>query len=105
MRVMALPTEKSPPVGGEVNLGRVLSLRLLPVAFATEIPRLRLCRPDTSRGHLVLGRNAMTGRAADQSMRRNSLDVGNLRVAGGTFSRDLRWHRIMRVVTGGARLN
>lgn len=103
MGVMAIPTEESAPVRRQVDLGRVLSLRFLGVALTTEITRLWLCRPNAARGHLVLGRNAVTARAADQGMRRNRLDVGDLRMAGGAFPRDLRRHRIMGIVTGGAR--
>ena len=99
MWVMALPTEKPLSMGGEVYLGRILSVGFLPVTLSTKFPCIRLRRLDAPRTDLMFLRNSVTARAADESMRRDCFYAGDLRMTGGTFPRSLSWHRVMRVVT------
>ena len=46
----------------------------------------------------------VTRRAANQSVGRGALDICDLRMTGRTLSRSLRWHGVVRVVTGSASL-
>ena len=96
---MAFPAEKSLSMGGEVYLGRILSVGFLPVTLSTKFPCIRLGRPDTPRTDLMLLRNVVTARAADESVRRDGFYAGDLRMTGGTLPRSLWRYRIMRVVT------
>jgi len=105
MRVMALPTEKPLSMGGELYLGRILSVGLFPMTLSTEFPRLGLCRSDAPRGRLMFCRNTVTARATDESVWRGRFDARDLRVTGGTFPRSLRRDRIVRVVARYTGLN
>ena len=96
---MALPAEKSLSMGGEVYLERILSVGFLPMTLAAKFPCIRLGRQDAPRTDLMLLRYVVTTRAADESMRRDGFDAGDLRMTGGTFPRNLPRYRVMRVVT------
>lgn len=84
----------------EIYLRRVFLRRSLGVTFRAKFPRFGLRRCDASRAYLVLRRNRVTRRAADQSMGRGAFDICDLRMTGRTLSRSLRWHRVMGIVTG-----
>ena len=99
MWVMALPAEKPLSMGGEVYLERILSVGFLPMTLAAKFLCIRLGRPDTPRTDLMLLRNVVTARAADESVRRDAFDARDLRMTGGTLPRSLRRHRVMSVVT------
>ena len=96
---MALPAEKPLAMAGEVYLGGILSVGFFPVTLSTKFPCIGLRRLDLPRSYLMLHRDSVTARAADQRMRRDRFDTGDLRMTGGTFPRSLRRHRVMRVVT------
>lgn len=104
MRVMALPTEESLSVRGEIDLGRVLSRGFFPMTLATELARSRLRRLYGPGSHPVLRRHLVTRRTTDQGMGGDGLDARDLRVAGRALPRNLGRYRIMGVVTGGAGL-
>jgi len=105
MWIMALPAEKPLAVAGEVYLGRILSIGFFPVTLSTEFPRFRLRWPDAPRSYLMFHRDAVTARTADESMRGNGFDAGDLRMTGRTFPRSLPRYRVMRVVTRYTSLN
>ena len=96
---MALPAQKPLSVRGEVYLGGILPIGSLRMTLPAEFPCLGFRWSDDPRAYLMLHRSSMTCCAADQRMRRDTLDRCNLAMTGGAFPRDLRWHRIVRVVT------
>ena len=102
---MALPAEKSLSMGGEVDLGRFLSVGFLPMTLSTELPCLGLAWSDAPRGRLMFCRNIMTARAADECVRGDGFDARNLRVTGGTLPGRLRRQRVVRVMTSDAGLD
>ena len=86
---MALPAEKSLSMGSEVYLGHILSVGFLPMTLAAKFPCIRFRRQDAPRTDLMLLRYVVTTRAADESVRRDGFDVGDLRMTGGTLPRSL----------------
>jgi hypothetical protein len=86
---MALPAEKSLSMGGEIYLGRILSVGFLAMTLSTKFPRLGLRRFDAPRSDLMLLRYVVTARAADESMGRDGFYAGDLRMTGGTLPRSL----------------
>ena len=86
---MAFPAEKSLSMGGKVYLGHILLVGFFPVTLSTKFPCIRLGRPDTPRTDLMLLRNVVTARAADESVRRDGFYAGDLRMTGGTLPRSL----------------
>ena len=101
---MTIPAEKPFSVRAEVYFRRIFLWRSLGMTFSTEFSGFRFCRHDASRADLVLRRDRVTRRASDKSMWRSALNVCDLRVTGRALSRSLRRHGVVRVVTGGARL-
>ena len=59
------------------------------MTLSTKFPCIRLGRLDTPRTDLMLLRYVVTTRAADESVRRDGFDVGDLRMTGGTLPRSL----------------
>ena len=100
---MALPTEEPLPMRGEVDLGRIFSVRFFRMALGAKFPGLRFRRGHPSRVYLMLRRSGVTCRTANQRMGRSALDIRDLSMTRGTLPRNLRRHRIMGAVTGGAR--
>jgi len=103
MRIVALPTEEPLPMRGEVDLGRIFSVRFFRMALGAKFPALRLCRGHASGAYLMLCRSGVTCRTANQRMGRSALDIRDLGMTGRTLARSLGRHRIMGAVTGRAR--
>lgn len=101
---MTVPAEKPFSVRAEVYFRRVFLRCSLGMTLGAEFPGFRFCRHDASRAYFVLRRHRVTRRAANQSVGRGALDICDLRMTGRTLSRSLRWHGVVRVVTGSARL-
>lgn len=89
---------------GEVDLGRIFSVRFFGMALGAEFPSLGFRRSHTSRADLMLRRSGVTCGTANQRMRRGAFDIRDLSMTGGTFARSFGRHRIMGAVTGHARL-
>src|SRR3990172_1672159 len=104
MRIVALPAKIPLSMRGEIDLRRIHPFRFLSMALAAEFPGLGLGRSHTLRTLLVSLRNGMTGRTLDKRVRRYRLNPGQARMAGRAFARDPRRFRIMRIMTGDARL-
>lgn len=88
---------------GEVDLGRILSVRFFGMALGAEFPSLRFCRGDASGAYLMPCRSGVTCGTANQRMGRSALDIRDLGMTGRTLARSLGRHRIMGAVTGRAR--